>query len=179
MRREIAGLESPYPMIGLLPSVYENDSFTRRWTAGLDEVIAPIISTIDCVGAYVDPLLAPDDFVRWLAGWFGVLLDENWPMSAQRAVIAEAVDLYRMRGTMQGLRRHLDLVVDGEVEILESGGVSASIRPRPEPPTDVEHWVRVVVRPSPGSETSPAAVEAVIRAAKPVHVLHAVEVLEP
>jgi phage tail-like protein len=179
MRAGIATLATPHPLIGLMPAIYADDQFAVRWTAGFDQVLAPIIATIDCIQSYVDPLLAPEDFVRWLAGWFGVLLDESWSMTAQRAVIAEAVELYRMRGTMAGLRRHLDVVVDGRVLVEESGGVSWSIRPRPEPPADVEHWVRVTVWPTPSSLTSQAAVEAVIRAAKPVGVLHTVEVIEP
>jgi phage tail-like protein len=170
-------LPSPYPLIRYLPSVFGDDMFAVRWTGGLDDVLAPLINVIDCVGAYIDPMLAPEEFVRWMSGWFGVLLDESWPMSAQRAVVAQAVDLFRMRGTVAGLRRHLAVVVDGEVEITESGGTSWSPRPIPEPPDDVEHWVHVVVRPNPGRPISEDAVAAVIRAAKPVHVAHSLEVL--
>jgi phage tail-like protein len=177
MRTGVPNLPTPYPLIGYLPEVYADDRFMMRWTAALDEVLASLINTIDCIGAYVDPLLAPEDFVRWLAGWFGVVLDENWSMRAQRAVIAEAVELYRMRGTMAGLRRHLQVVVDGRIEITESGGVSFSLRPRPEPPTDVEHWVHVRVWPTGTGVTAPEAVLAVIRAAKPVHVAHSLEVM--
>jgi phage tail-like protein len=179
MRAALPGLATPYPLIRYLPSVFSDDQFLTRWTEGLDEVLAPMINTIDCMHGYIDPLLAPEDFVRWLAGWFGVLLDENWSMRAQRAVIAEAVDLFRMRGTMAGLRRHLAVVVDGDVEIVESGGVSSSIRPRPEPPRDLRHWVSVRVWPHDPGGTSDAAVEAVIRAAKPVHVVHTLEVVRP
>jgi phage tail-like protein len=169
-------IPSPYPLIDYLPAVFAEDMFAVRWTEAMDDVLGPIINTIDCVHGYVDPLLAPDGFVRWLASWFGVLLDESWPMRAQRAVIAEAVELFRMRGTMAGLRRHLAVVVEGTVEITESGGTSWSNRPRPEPPSDVEHWVRVLVCPDDPARTSEAAVEAVIRAAKPVHVVHWLEV---
>jgi phage tail-like protein len=169
-------LPSPYPLIRYLPSVFGDDMFAVRWTGGLDDVLAPLINVIDCVGAYIDPMLAPEEFVRWMSSWFGVLLDESWPMSAQRAVVAQAVDLFRMRGTVAGLRRHLAVVVDGEVEITESGGTSWSPRPIPEPP-DVEHWVHVLVRPNPGSPISEEAVAAVIRAAKPVHVAHSLEVV--
>ncbi|HUQ57193.1 phage tail protein [Lentzea sp.] len=170
-------LPSPYPLIDFLPAVFAESTFAVRWTAGFDDVFAPLISTIDCVDAYIDPLLAPEEFVRWLSSWFGVLLDESWPMTAQRAVVAEAVDLFRMRGTIAGLRRHLTVVVDGEVEIFESGGTSWSVRPRPEPPTDVEHWVSVVVRPRDPRALSEEAVAAVIRAAKPVHVVHTLQVI--
>jgi len=159
-------LPSPYPLIRYLPAVFGEDPFAVRFTAGFDDVLATMVNPIDCVHAYVDPLLAPEPFVDWLAGWVGVVLDESWPLSARRAVIAEAVDLFRMRGTMAGLRRHLAVVVDGEVSIVESGGVSVSERPRPEPPTDVEHWVRVQVRPRQPNAVSEAAVEAVIRAAQ-------------
>ncbi|WP_156756340.1 phage tail protein [Actinokineospora pegani] len=172
-----APLPSPYPLIDHLPAVFAEDRFAVRFTGAFDDVLAPIINTIDCVHGYVDPLLAPEEFVRWLSSWFGVLLDESWPLSAQRAVVAEAVDLFRMRGTMAGLRRHLEVVVDGEVEIAESGGTSFSVRPRPDPPTDVEHWVRVTVRPRVPDSLSEAAVAAVIRAAKPVHIAHSLEVL--
>ncbi|MFL6124707.1 phage tail protein [Actinophytocola sp.] len=170
-------LPSPYPLIRYLPAVFGEDPFAVRFTAAFDDVLATMVNPIDCVHAYVDPLLAPEPFVDWLASWLGVVLDESWPLSARRAVIAEAVDLFRMRGTMAGLRRHLSVVVAGEVSIVESGGVSVSVRPRPDPPTDVEHWVRVQVRPRYPDAVSEAAVEAVIRAAKPVHVVHSLEVI--
>lgn len=169
-------LPSPYPLIDYLPAVFADSPFAVRWTEGFDDVLAPLINIIDCVHGYVDPLLAPEEFVRWLSSWFGVLLDESWSMSAQRAVVAEAVDLFRMRGTMAGLRRHLAVVVDGDVDITESGGTSCSVRPRPDPPTDVEHWVRVVVRPR-DPMLSEEGVTAVVRASKPVHVTHTVEVI--
>lgn len=169
-------MPSPYPLIKYMPAVFADNPFAVHWTEGFDDVLAPLINMIDCIDRYVDPLFAPDEFVRWLAGWFGVVLDDSWSMAAQRAVVSEAVELFRMRGTMAGLRRHLDLVVDGEVEITESGGTTYSVRPRPEPPTDVEHWVHVVVRPNDPSLSEDALV-AVIRAAKPVHVVHSLEVV--
>ncbi|MDT8913122.1 phage tail protein [Amycolatopsis sp. PS_44_ISF1] len=177
LERREPPLPSPYPLIGYLPAVYGQSPVAVRWTEGFDDVLASLITTIDCVHAYLDPLLAPEEFVRWLSTWFGVLLDESWPLSAQRAVVAEAVELFRMRGTLAGLRRHLAVVVDGEVEVTESGGTSWSLRPRPEPAADQEHWVRVVVRPRHPPSLSDAAVAAVIRAAKPVHVRHTLEVL--
>jgi phage tail-like protein len=177
MRAGLPNLPSPYPLINYLPEVYADDQWMVRWTAALDEVLATMVNTIDCLGAYIDPLLAPEDFMGWLAGWVAVVLDESWSVQAQRAVIAEAVDLYRMRGTMTGLRRHLEAVVDGRVEITESGGVSPSQRPRPQPPKDVEHWVHVRVWPNDPRTTSAEAVLAVIRAAKPVHVVHSLEVM--
>ncbi|NBH06062.1 phage tail protein I [Amycolatopsis sp. SID8362] len=177
MRAAIPGVQSPYPLMTLLPAVLREDQFLERWTAGLDEVLVPIISTIDCLPAYFDPRLAPDDFVRWLAGWFGVVLDESWPVSSQRSVIAEAVELYRMRGTVTGLRRHLDVVVDGRIEIEESGGTAWSQRPTPPAADDLRRWVTVRVTPNDPATFSRDAVEAVVRAAKPVDVVHRLVVM--
>ena len=177
MRAAVPGLPTPYPLIRYLPSVYADDQFAVRLTAALDQVLAPVVNTIDCVHGYLDPMLAPEDFVRWLAGWFGVVLDESWSIRAQRTLVADAVELYRMRGTMTGLRRHLEAVVDGEIRIDESGGVSCSVRPRPDPPVDIRHWVHVRIWPTDPASVSEAAIEAVIRAAKPVHVMHELEVM--
>src|SRR5580693_7599811 len=98
MRADIAGLDTPYPLGTLMPAIYQEDPATMRWTAGLDDVLAPVISTIDCLGAYLDPLLAPEDFVLWLADWFGLTLDENWPVDRRRAAVATSVALYRQSG---------------------------------------------------------------------------------
>lgn len=179
MRAAMPGVESPYPLANFLPAVLRDDRFVERWTAGLDEVLVPIISSIDCLSGYFDPRLAPEDFVRWLAGWFGVLLDESWPLDRQRAVIAEAVELYRMRGTLTGLRRHLDVVVEGTIAIEEGGGVTCSRRPTSPAPEEDRRWVTVRVTPSDPATFSRDAVEAVVRAAKPVHVVHRLVVLAP
>ena len=48
MRGLVADLPSPHPMGRRLPAVYqEEDPFTMRLTEALDEVLAPIISTLD------------------------------------------------------------------------------------------------------------------------------------
>jgi phage tail-like protein len=170
---------TPYPLASFLPAVLQEDQFAIRWTAGLDDVLAPMINTIDCLHGYLDPRIAPPDFVRWLARWFGVLLDENIPLDRQRAVIADAVDLYRLRGTHNGLLRHLRIVVDGTVEIEESGGVSWSRRPRLKHPDDPTQWVRVTITTADPAHFAVEVAEAVIRAAKPVHVVHELVVRKP
>ncbi|MFF5070719.1 hypothetical protein ACFY2R_05770 [Micromonospora olivasterospora] len=41
MRGALAGLLMPYPAGSFLPAVYQEDDFVMRWTAALDEVLAP------------------------------------------------------------------------------------------------------------------------------------------
>jgi phage tail-like protein len=61
-------MPSPYPLIEYLPAVFAEDRFLVRWTAAMDDVLAPIVNIIDCLPAYVDPRLAPEDFAGWPAG---------------------------------------------------------------------------------------------------------------
>jgi phage tail-like protein len=179
MRGTVEGLGTPYPLHTLLPAVYQEDAFTPRLTAAMDEVLAPIVSTLDCLVAYLDPMLAPADFLNWLSSWFGEAIDENWPPERRRMFVLEAVDIFRTRGTVAGLIRELELASGGRVEIAESGGVSWSLKPLgPLPGEDVPRLaVRIVTDDaSAGIHT---ALDALIRVAKPAHLVHRLEVLSP
>lgn len=176
MRGSVPGLGTPYPIGSLMPAVYQEDGFTMRWTAAVDDVLAPVISALDCLGAYVDPLLAPDDFLPWLAGWFGAVLDENWPTARQRQAIARSAELYRQRGTLAGLRAVLEMATGGEVDIVDSGGTSWS--PVPGSPLPGEDVPRVAVRVtvSDPAQVDVAALNELLAAVKPAHVVHKLEV---
>ena len=67
--------------------------------SAFDEVLAPLFTTLDCFDSYLDPDLAPHDFVDWLASWVGVDIDETWTLERRRRLIQDAVVLYRIRGT--------------------------------------------------------------------------------
>jgi phage tail-like protein len=179
MRAAVPGLGTPYPIGTLMPSVYQEDPATMRWTAGFDDVLAPVISTLDCVGAYVDPLLAPADFVLWLADWFGTVLDENWPLRRQRAAVARSVALYRQSGTLAGLRALVEVVTEGEVEVTDSGGVIWSQQPNTPPPGHDEPSVHVRVTAAAAAPIDLKAIDELVAAAKPAHVAHHVEVIGP
>ncbi|GAA1942440.1 phage tail protein [Kitasatospora viridis] len=178
MRRAVADLDTPYPIGGLLPAVFQEDRLAMRWTAALDEVLAPVISTLDCLDAYTDPLLAPADFVRWLAGWLGTVLDENWPLERQRAAVAHSVRLYRGRGTVEGLRALIELVTEGRVELAESGGIRWSAAPNTPLPGEDRAWFSVKVAVPDPSAVDVAALEELISAEKPAHVPHRLEVVK-
>lgn len=177
MRGVVTGLASPAPLAGLLPGVFQEDQFAVRFTAGLDDVLAPVFNTLDSLDAYVDPLVSPDDFLDWLAGWVGVVLDENWPVDRRRELIAHAVDLYRLRGTRDGLRAEVELLTGGTVEIRESGGVASSATPGGATTGDGPPWLAVRVVVDGDSVVSERAVDALVSAGKPAHVFHTLEVV--
>jgi phage tail-like protein len=177
MRGTAPTLLSPYPIGEQLPAVYQEDPFVMRWTDGLDSVLSVVVATIDSILSYVDPLLTPPDFLLWLAGWFDTALDENWPLERQRRAVAESVRLYRLRGTVAGLQEQLELFTGGVVDIADSGGVTTSPTPTPPATEPAPPWVSIRVRvPDPASVSIPT-LEGLIRAARPAHVLHALEVI--
>ena len=141
MRGPLEGLASAHPLGFMLPPVYYEDSLAQRLTASLDEVLAPVMSELDNLQAYLDPGVAPSDFVGWLAGWVGIALDETWPPDRQRALVGQAGELYRWRGTVRGLAALLALYVQAEPEITETGGAAWSPVPGGEVPGDELHTV--------------------------------------
>ncbi len=175
-RRLIPGLATPHPLGGLLPALYAEDGFAQRLTSAFDEVLAPVLATLDNISAYVDPQLAPPDFLEWLAGWVGVALDETWPLERQRALVSEMVRMYGRRGTVEGLRDLLEIQTGAAVEIEENGGCTWSAVPGGALPGTPEPLLVVRVHADP-SEL--ARLDAIVAAAKPAHVPHRIEVVEP
>ncbi|HEY3866807.1 MAG TPA: phage tail protein [Actinocrinis sp.] len=178
MRLGVPGLGTPYTIGSLMPAVYQEDPVAMQWTEALDDVLAPAISALDCIGAYVDPMLAPDDFLFWLAEWFGTVLDENWPLRLQREAVARSAVLYRQAGTLAGMREMLELVTGGAVEVHDSGGTIWSQTPNTIPPGRDEPSLAVRIAAG-GERIDPKAIGDLVAAVKPAHVAHTVEVYEP
>ncbi|MEU8224667.1 phage tail protein [Kribbella sp. NPDC048915] len=175
MRGTSLELATPYPLGSLLPPVLQEDPLLMQFTAAVDFLLAPAISSLDCLTAYVDPALAPPDGLGWLAGWVGADLIETWPIATQRAAIAQAVELQGGRGTVDGLRRHLMLLAGTDVEVTDTGGVTWSLEPVDDLGPQPTPQVFVVVR---SNEITRSALDAAVDAAKPAHVTHEVR-LEP
>ena len=113
MRGLVPGLASPVPARRDLPSLYRDDYFAQNLCAGLDEVLAPIIATLDSLPAYLDPATAPDDMLAWLAGWMGIVLDGHQTAERQRELVQEGVDILHWRGTARGVRAAVGALFDG------------------------------------------------------------------
>jgi len=129
MRNAVDGMLSPFPLLEQLPSVYAEDELAQRFTAALDELLAPLLSVLDCLEAYFHPGLAPPDFVAWLGGWVGAEVTGQEPEPALRAVVAGAAALHRSRGTVRGMAEAVRLTFGVAPEIEESGGAAWSARP--------------------------------------------------
>jgi phage tail-like protein len=135
----VPGLASPHPLGGTLPGPYADDSFAQRLCQGLDELLAPVLATLDCLPAYLDPGTAPPDLLEWLAGWVGIVVPPGLPEMRHRLLIVAAARLYAWRGTPYAIKTIVRLTARHAPEIEESGGTSWSQEPdsslpgRPEP----------------------------------------------
>ncbi|MET8974279.1 phage tail protein [Streptomyces sp. NPDC004539] len=177
-RAAVPGLSSRYPIGEQLPALYADDDFAQRFTAGLDTVLAPVFATLDNLAAYLDPRVAPADFVDWLASWVGAGSDPRWPVELRREAVARAVELHRWRGTRRGLTEALRLALGVHAEVTGDGGAAWSSTPgTPLPPASSDTGPLVTVHPDGDAPVDPARVHAIVRAMCPVHTLCRVEIL--
>lgn len=174
-RGTIPGLPSAHRIVDQLPAILQGDEFARRFTGGLDEVLAPVFGVLDALHSYVDPAIAPEDFLAFVAGWVGANLDEDWPLQRRRALVADAAALDAWRGTVTGLRDLLARSFDAEVEVTDSGGTAWSPVPGGALPGGDVPALVVRVR-GPGVERS--RVEQIVAECKPAHVPHRLEVAD-
>jgi len=111
-------------LLGKLPRTLYNQPGARDF---LFRYLMPIAAMLDGWQSasserqrLLDPRVAPSAALPWLAGFMGLALDPCWPERVQRALIAEAVPLFRTRGTVASLTRMLEILTDGgEVILIE------------------------------------------------------------
>jgi phage tail-like protein len=194
MRGTIVGLPSPRPFAAELPGLYHQPAdsgdgavprvgrvrvrpLAERFLAALDEVLAPVFSTLDNVDAYLDPWLAPSDFVDFIAGWVAAPPDETWPLERRRELVAHALPLHALRGTAAGLARQVRAYTGIEPEIEESGGIAWSTTADSPLPGEPRPRVHVRLRVRDPAALDVRHVRALVEAVRPAHVLASVEIL--
>jgi phage tail-like protein len=113
-------------LLDLLPAIYREDP----WLAGFLRPFALVIEDFERILAEQDRYLIPEnrqepayrtdaDFLPWLAGWLALELDEGWDEQKRRENIGKAVELYRRRGTVAGLKEYLAIYTGFQPEIRE------------------------------------------------------------
>lgn len=103
-----------------LPSIYSDDEFLGRYLLIFESILSPIIWSVDNFDMYLTPDVAPPEWLRWMAGWFDLLLVNDLPVERQRAVMRQIGWLFLRRGTRVGLERLLALYFGVRPEIIEN-----------------------------------------------------------
>lgn len=171
------GLPTPKSLVELMPGALQDDDFCVRFVQGLDAVMGPLFATLDCIDTYFDPILAPPDFLEWLASWVGIEVDETWDLEARRSLVRNAVVLYRIRGTASGLAAHLRLYTGVAPEIEETGGcIWSQTADTPFPGrANPSLTVRVTVDDDEGLRLS--VISRIVAASRPAHIPYLVELV--
>lgn len=177
MRGAVVNLRTPHPLGRALPALYHEDDLIQRFLAAFDEVLAADFCAVDNFAAYLDPRLAPPDFLLWLATWVGIRLDDRATLAQRRALVAEAVELYRWRGTLRGLSKAVALATGIEPEVEESGAAIWSPVPTAGDGGSAAPAVKVVLRVRDPATVDRGQVDVIVAATKPAHVAHQVEVV--
>ena len=176
MRGTVPGLRSPLPLADTLPGLLRADRFAESLCASFDEVLAPVLLSLDDFPAYLDLGTAPEDMVEWLAQWLGMTVDPNAAPTSQRELLQSAGELHVRRGTRRGLELAVQAELGVPVQVKETGASSWSAQPGGELPGELVPAVVVVARPRAGQDVDVERLDTLVAAIKPVHVQHRVEV---
>ena len=111
-------------LLSQLPVGMVEDEFFVRFVSIFQDVATTLLDGADNIDNLADMTVAPEPMVRWLASWIGVdAVDASLPPELQRRIVASAAETLAWRGTTRGLRRFLELISGGPVEVLDGGGV--------------------------------------------------------
>ncbi|TYB89931.1 phage tail protein [Oceaniovalibus sp. ACAM 378] len=110
----------------LAPDPASHD-FLERFMDLFGEIRSGYTEILDDIAGLFDPCATPTapkgaagrDFLDWLGGWLGLTLERNWPVEARRRLVREAARLYRMRGTPEGVKRHVELYTGIQPQLIE------------------------------------------------------------
>lgn len=109
-----------------LPGIYREDpvaaDFLDRFVATFDASLEDLDRVIERFPALVDPTATPAEALAWLGTFLDIALDPAWSEATRRAILAEAPELYRRRGTPWALARAIQLALGISPAIQELGG---------------------------------------------------------
>jgi phage tail-like protein len=155
---------------------------------GIPGVLAGIERTFEPGPGSPDGFRTPDEFLDWLSGWVALSLRADVPPERQRLLIANAVPLYRIRGTKAGLEKLVSLYTTLGCTVLEAGprlqiGVHSTIGEDTSINGGPPHYFRLTMRLA---TTEPAEIAAqrqiltsIIDAEKPAHTYFDLEIVTP
>jgi phage tail-like protein len=113
--------------LGYLPAVYARRDaddpsgavFLERMLALPEAKLTDVEARYEDVARQLNPAAASADWLRFLAAWYGLVFDPSWPIERRRRLVAAAHDLFARRGTVEGLRRYLEIYTGTSPAIVE------------------------------------------------------------
>jgi phage tail-like protein len=112
------------PWINHLPGIYqdadeENADFLQRFLLISAHLTSGVEENLEFVHELFDPRITDARWLPWLASWLAMPLLEGWGEEKRREIVQRTPELYRKRGTADGLKLALRLFADVKAEIHE------------------------------------------------------------
>lgn len=126
-----------------LPAIYrENErsaAFLERFLSVFESVFVDVEEDIGAATRYLDGDGIPAEHLSWLGDWLALEAGETWPTPAKRELLRRAPDLFKKRGTREGLLEVVGIYLD---HVVGGNGAPDGVVDRTErsemPPDDTE-----------------------------------------
>lgn len=136
-------------------------SFLNRFLLICETIWEPYEQRQDYIELYFDPRTCPSRMLPWLASWLGLQVNVHWPEPRLRALLSVAMDLYRWRGTSDGLTRIIEACTGLAAEVSDERGAP--------------YVIRVVVHSTNAETMDSELLDELIQTHKPAHVGYILE----
>jgi phage tail-like protein len=120
--------------LSYLPAVYsrrdDNDPsgalFLERFLALFEGRLTQIESRYELIAYALNPFVADDAWLAFVAGWFDLVFDPSWPRARRANLLSQIFELYRIRGTPEGIVRFVEAYTGHRPQLIEG----FQVRPR-------------------------------------------------
>ncbi|NQX69419.1 hypothetical protein HQN90_25135 [Paenibacillus alba] len=110
-------------LIAYLPPMYQQDAehspFLERFLAMFSTFFDDMEDKIDHISAHFDPDAVSGTYLEWLGRWLAITDHEAWGEVKLRKLIKQAPELYKLRGTREGLINMVKIYTGSEPFLLE------------------------------------------------------------
>ncbi|HVF48768.1 MAG TPA: phage tail protein [Pyrinomonadaceae bacterium] len=117
-----------------LPAVYQEDErsrdFLERFLSLFETFFSGLEYQIDNLARYFDADAATTsgEYMRWLAAWLSLAVDKSWDEPRLRALVKRAPQLFKKRGTREGLEEMIEIFTGERPLIVEHFQVKSMMR---------------------------------------------------
>jgi phage tail-like protein len=115
-------------LLSYLPAVYSFDpksrDFLERFLSLFGSFFMNMEEQIEGIAKYFDPETVSQEYLRWLASWIAIAVDDNLGEEGLKKLIQAAPMLYPLRGTRQGIESMVEIYTGEKPLIVEHFQVS-------------------------------------------------------
>ena len=122
-----------HPLLRALPKAWSRQEpaadFLQRLLAPTEGLLHELDQRAAERAALIDPQATPSEALAWLASFAALTLDQRWPESARRTLIAEVYPLFRRRGTIACLLRLMEIYLGVRPALIETWRLRGLVGP--------------------------------------------------